>query len=286
MPAIDFISRLLAKVPHERMTMAEALEHEWLAGPSSQRSESQPVALGGDSTWEINSFDNDSDQEPDLFTNEDARSDDEGRWTRPGTVSGTNMESALDSRIDSGLSDESFSQPMGNLRLNTPAVRNNGRVQLSVVPAISPEQDGSPPSPPLTNDAIDIDPPQPMQPHQDNALPTPGASEPGNKRKLDGMTAFSSGSLSPPPATEKENSPQTPVKGAVNGARDGTPSTNETTGSKTKRGKDSSTPNAPPKRKTRMSLAAQETAKPNAANGAGSASARRSTRPRKSTRLQ
>ncbi|ORY22963.1 kinase-like domain-containing protein [Naematelia encephala] len=93
--AIDFISRLLEKQPSSRMSMNEALDHEWLAGPSSQHSESQRQVLGGDSMWDIQSFD----QSP--------RDD---LWTRPMTVSGTNLESAFD--LDSS---ESFSQPLEKL---------------------------------------------------------------------------------------------------------------------------------------------------------------------------
>ena len=227
--AIDFITRLLAKMPTERMTMAEALEHEWLAGPSSQHSESQPMALGGDSVWDINSFDED-DREEDLFTNDDeAPSDEEeGRWTRPATVSGTNMESFMGGT--SGHSDESFSQPMGNLRLTTPGMIPRSNLHM-VNGDSSRVHEVSPPSPPLTDEAMHIDqadqpsndsksangiaiPPSDQVPNgltakpdgpindTDTALLTPGASELGpgaNKRKLDGVSAFSSGSLSPPP---------------------------------------------------------------------------------------
>ena len=95
--------------------MAEALEHAWLAGPSSQRSDSQgAAALGGDSVWEIESFDESyrfgQDSEMDIGGGESLQSGDT-RWTRPSTISGTNMESQVYG------SDESFSQPMGLLHL-------------------------------------------------------------------------------------------------------------------------------------------------------------------------
>ena len=132
------------------MSMAEALDDDWLAGPSSQCTDSTSHALGGDSVWEIQSFDGEGSVEE-----EDGS---EGRWTRPATVSGTNMESGL-------VSDESFSQPMGNLRLTN--------AQFSS----------------LSNAA-----------HAHPLLtPPPSEVAPTLKRKVDKGNAFSSGSLSPPP---------------------------------------------------------------------------------------
>lgn len=106
MVAIDFISRLLAKEPADRLSMPEALVHAWLATPSSQSGESQSQInkLGGDSVWSIESFD------PDQERFESDEVEDGERWSRPMTASGTNFESDIPS-------DGSFSQPMGNLQL-------------------------------------------------------------------------------------------------------------------------------------------------------------------------
>src|SRR5689334_20535367 len=105
MRAIGFISGLLAKEPEDRLSMAAALEHDWLAGPLSQHTESQHSArLGGDSQWAIQVFADDS-FEP-------------AQWTGPPTGSPMILESA-----GADASDESFSQPMGNLHINTPASR-------------------------------------------------------------------------------------------------------------------------------------------------------------------
>ena len=196
------------------MTMAEALEHEWLAGPSSQHSESQPQALGGDSVWEINSFDNDDEErEDDLFTNNGDAMSDDGRWTRPATVSGTNMESAI-----GGGSDESFSQPMNNLRLTTPGIprSNLSAMHIQNGDSVRPHE-ASPPSPPLTDEPMLVDPIPPLDITRTTRPPllSPGASELGHiapntqqahKRKYDpGVSAFSSGSLSPPPPGSDES---------------------------------------------------------------------------------
>lgn len=105
---IQFISRLLEKRPADRMTMQEALQHPWLAGPSTQHSDSSRLGLGGDSVWDIQSFPSDA---PDP--------DEPGDWFRPPTVSGTNLESGLLG------SDTSFSQPMEMLRLATPTTPNH-----------------------------------------------------------------------------------------------------------------------------------------------------------------
>ncbi|WWD22805.1 hypothetical protein CI109_107299 [Kwoniella shandongensis] len=198
--AIDFIMRLLAKDPAERMTMTEALEHEWLAGPSSQHSESQRYVLGGDSKWSIESFDDSNDDEEDV-----------GEWSRPMTVSGTNHESAFEFG-----SEESFSQPMGNLHLDTPGLQSR-KIDLAN-PRNTEPLPVSPPSPPLT---ADLDP-NALQDGAAEVLPTPETSR-GNgylpKRKHSSQTPgelFSSGSLSPPPAVMNdlemiEQAPDQPI---------------------------------------------------------------------------
>lgn len=102
---IDFIKGLLNKSPEERFSMRQALEHPWLA--QAARVEHSPNRLGGDSVWSIESFD------PNQQRSEVDEEEDAERWSRPMTASGTNFESDIPS-------DRSFSQPMGNLKLNTP----------------------------------------------------------------------------------------------------------------------------------------------------------------------
>lgn len=96
---------LLEKLPEDRYSMAQALDHEWLAEPSSQTTESQLDRLGGDAMYDIESFSDDE-------VNERV-----GDWTRPSTASATNFGG---DSIRESTSHESFSQPMGNLRLETP----------------------------------------------------------------------------------------------------------------------------------------------------------------------
>ncbi|TYJ58676.1 hypothetical protein B9479_000512 [Cryptococcus floricola] len=119
--AIDFINRLLAKDPKERMTMKQALEHEWLAGPSSQsqftESQQEHHRLGGDSTWHIKEFD-DSSFESMPFG--EAKSE---VWGKPPTVSGTRIESMGgrdEEEVGEHEGSDDFSQPMTGLRLDTP----------------------------------------------------------------------------------------------------------------------------------------------------------------------
>ncbi|KAK8844646.1 hypothetical protein IAR55_006493 [Kwoniella newhampshirensis] len=176
--AIDFIMSLLAKDPTKRMTMIEALEHEWLAGPSSQHSESQRYVLGGDSKWSIESFDDSNDDNV----------DDVGQWSRPMTVSGTNHESAVEY-----CSEESFSQPMGNLHLDTP-ILNPKRYDIDVTK--HPADDTSllsPPSPPLTADLAD----KAAQQTGFESLPTPDTLQPDGE-------PFSFGTLSPAPTPARD----------------------------------------------------------------------------------
>jgi hypothetical protein len=167
MTAIGFISGLLAKEAEDRLSMAAALEHDWLAGPLSQHTESQHSArLGGDSQWAIQVFADDS-FEP-------------AQWTGPPAGSPMILESA-----EADASDESFSQPMGNLHINTPASRRYLAAAKSATAPLEADESMSPPSPPLTE-----------------AEPDDGGPGPGTKRKLPDdqpSAAFSSGSLSPPP---------------------------------------------------------------------------------------
>ncbi|KLT41616.1 Pkinase-domain-containing protein [Cutaneotrichosporon oleaginosum] len=220
----DFIERLLEPDPTKRMTMDQALLHEWLSGPSSLPSEpSQSQALFGDSMWNIQEFGSEfggtSDGGENMEMDADAvRSD----WTRPATMSATNFGSAAMvasmvptpgadmvvsvgeiKKASSVSSTESFSQPMENLRLTTAKVD-----ELLQSRAEATE------SPPFrTNGTVEMR----------DATPTPGnihGSSPkhapmdldssavtiGTKRKLplsSNENPFSSGSLSPPPEAAK-----------------------------------------------------------------------------------
>ena len=194
--------------------MEEALDHVWLAGPSSQTSESQRQKLGGDSMWFIESFDEDGCpaqvEGPDY------------QWTRPTTVSGTR-----------GESEESFSQPMGHLRIEAQsawrgdfaATPRDGRyfddeeIGESYKAVLRGALDASPPSPPLTEDKS-LDPnqleartDQRLTPHPDCETPISAAAL---KRKVasfesltgDSHAMFSSGSLSSAPESEGTSGPR------------------------------------------------------------------------------
>lgn len=142
---VDFIARLLEKDPQRRMTMAQALEHEWLAGPSSLPNESQSQALGGDSMWNIQSFDSiDFDDDRDDVDMEATA------WTRPQTVSMTNYGDSSNAEHLSGPSgasgDESFSQPMEKLRIHTAMVGSSlasadEREEAQAMDPITPPRD-------------------------------------------------------------------------------------------------------------------------------------------------
>lgn len=94
-----------------RMTMSQALDHDWLSEPSSQPMESPTIGLGGDSMWSIQSFDcSPSDIEFGYGPESSAKN-----WQRPAmtaTVSGTRLESGVEGSDD-------FSQPLTKLHLNT-----------------------------------------------------------------------------------------------------------------------------------------------------------------------
>lgn len=198
--AVDFIERLLEPDPTKRMTMEQALVHEWLSGPSSLPNESQSQSQGlfGDSMWNIQSFDSDaetSDGGEMEVDADDTRTD----WTRPVTMSATNFDSAS-AGDGSSLGGESFSQPMENLRLSTAKVNQ-----------LSPPREEATASPPSARNGTVA---------MRSATPTPGTVSPahangempmevdssavtvGAKRKLpwtNDKDAFSSGELSPPP---------------------------------------------------------------------------------------
>lgn len=115
------------------MSMSAALLHPWLAGSASQPSSSLP-GLGGDSTWDVHEVGSDV---------EGGNEEEEDGWTRPGTASGTNMESGL---LEAAESEEGFSQPMRGLDLNkrSPALENGVKRKhafssgsLSPPPAVS-----------------------------------------------------------------------------------------------------------------------------------------------------
>jgi hypothetical protein len=160
------------------MTMAQALNHEWLAGPSSQQTESQRHGLGGDSVWEIESLDDDYNYgggsgdgiaDADLdghhyngYTSgtgtgtgvdgDDRRQD----WSRPMTASGTNLESGMGQS-----SSEDFSQPMHNLHLDTPSGRKAFGVGASVVGHVNGNGNGNGPGPSGLRDGQIASPPTP-----------------------------------------------------------------------------------------------------------------------------
>jgi len=273
--------------------MEQALDHEWLAGPLSQTSESQRQKLGGDSMWSIESFDDD-------FPPEDGE-DADRRWTRPGTVSGTNLESGV-----GGDSVESFSQPMGNLRIHTAGDRGaTGIAAKSVFPVdepqsyncggvgslsddklppsapiVGPLSNASPPSPPLTDDQqeqeklyarLDAEP-TPLRTNGASVIgPRPLNRKPGSPtpaaKSVDGM--FSSSSLSPPPGSEERAGTPGPsvFRPASSTAKRPIVSTNA-------------------KRKTRDDTANTESiAVVGHDGGSARQSPRRSARPRKSIRL-
>lgn len=202
--------------------MAEALDHYWMSEPSSQEEGSQRYPLGGDSVFEIESFDEDYDPDNEPYA--------AGDWSRPMTASGTNLESGMGglhaASIDSA---DDFSQPLQQLKLKSSIGNMSSRLE--------PVHDSSPPSPPLTDERMDTPPrrtPTPSR-HVEEAAPvaelvqngessllTPdesfemvkpapkdahvGIDPPGTatKRKARDLDPFSSGSLSPPPTESIE----------------------------------------------------------------------------------
>lgn len=164
---ISFIGALLAKEAEDRMSMAEALEHPWLAEPASQDSESQRYPLGGDSVFEIESFD-DEDEDDNFMHDGGSYGTGNGDWSRPMTVSGTNLESGMGLNPHSSSEADDFSQPLQQLRLQSSLGRltlpQNG--SASRQNGLEHRQNSSPPSPPLTDEQIDM-PTDPALPESD-----------------------------------------------------------------------------------------------------------------------
>ncbi len=173
--------------------MAEALEHPWLVGTSSQESDHSLRETQSQRIWNIlDEFEEDGNSS--LFGDDNNRE----QWVRPATMSGTNFGGIEDS-------DTSFSQPMGNLRLGTPgtpardgiACPSGDRIPQTV------RTDQLPSSPPLTPSGL----PETVRKEsrtEPKSLPTPAPSAilTSVKRKSPGdqsKAMFSSGSLSPPP---------------------------------------------------------------------------------------
>ncbi|KAL7420282.1 hypothetical protein Q5752_005251 [Cryptotrichosporon argae] len=226
--AIDFIARLLAKDPAQRMSMAQALQHPWLAQPSSQPgSDSQPSILGGDSMWNVRSFDNFAgpveEGDDDHTSNAGSTTRRERHWTRPMTES-ANMPSALPSRSHSHFapptgddsdgkpvltgSSESFSQPMQNLHLYTPVPASGlgNEVEMDRVLPLKNETDAAAQRPANgsstnTNASRSTGKSYSATDAQVSSV-TPGKT----KRKVERSDWFSSGSLSPPPEDSAEAS--------------------------------------------------------------------------------
>jgi len=240
---IDFIGRLLAKDATQRMTLTDALDHDWLALPSSQHSEPAAYQLGGDSMYSIQDFDHFSDEESVSFS--------AGEWSRPMTASGTNLESGMglaDLRGASVESDDSYSQKVEDFHLHSSPGRNtrNGRS----LPHPLRSSMANPPSPPLTEERVqeeamdtgsgqkedaigdanelkdgeepvsrDITSPSPRDIQLESRGETPGTA---TKRKALEIDLFASGSLSPPPPDDVELS--TPMTSAH---KPSTPKSNE-----------------------------------------------------------
>lgn len=166
--------------------MAEALEHEWLAGPSSQP---QDLQQEEGPKFPIQDF-----IEDDGPAGEDmVRS-----WSRPATDSGTNMESGWRG------SDASFSQPMGNLNLGTPSSSRHDEV-LSVARHEALDATSS-------SFGMTVDPPL-QTPRSERMPPLEPAVQ--RKRKPDDggdLDPFSSGSLSPPPPEGVDITPTAPIR--------------------------------------------------------------------------
>lgn len=202
------------------MTLTDALEHDWLALPSSQHSEAPAYPLGGDSMYGIQDFDRSS-SPSDSF--------EAAEWSRPMTASGTNLESGMglaDFREESVESDDSYSQKVQNIQLNSdPAIARSRPDPLTLAASDkdvegnanghengkNTKNDGSPPSPPLTAERMDVEassttkpangdpgvPPTPSEAIiQPERVETPGTA---TKRKALEVDLFASGSLSPPP---------------------------------------------------------------------------------------
>jgi len=237
---IDFIGRLLAKDPTERMTLTNALDHEWLALPSSQHSEVPAYQLGGDSMYGITDFDNLSEDESVSFG---AASD----WSRPMTASGTNLASGMelaDVRAGSVDSDDSYSQKVEDFHLNS-SPRTKARGTKSIPHPLSLSTANSP-SPSTNDEKMDTGTsttqalqgdgaPQPngngrdlaVLPNENGVQIESGVETPNTatKRKALELDLFASGSLSPPPQEDIElSSPVTSMKPSTPQSAEASPS--------------------------------------------------------------
>jgi hypothetical protein len=209
----------------QRMTLTAALDHDWLALPSSQHSEGPAYQLGGDSMYSIQDFDHFSDEESVSFS--------AGEWSRPMTASGTNLESGMglaDLRGASVESDDSYSQKVEDFHLHSSPGRKAKNAK-SLPHPLSLSM-ANPPSPPLTEERIQVeDPdlgegqgqeengdvqdtgtkegnvnnvansPSPRNIQLESRGETPGTA---TKRKALEIDLFASGSLSPPPPDDVE----------------------------------------------------------------------------------
>jgi hypothetical protein len=209
------------------MTLTDALEHEWLALPSSQNSEAPVNRLGGDSQYLIKSWDSDS---------EDSVSFEAGEWSRPMTASGTNLASAInttDGRAASVESDDSYSQKVENFHLNSSpgsGVGAKGRNARSAPHPLSLST-ADLPSPPLKDEMMDLSASSMVEngdrnggqeqedghardksPNEIHIAPRAETEPPGTatKRKALEIDLFASGSLSPPPQEDIELSSPLP----------------------------------------------------------------------------
>lgn len=259
--AIDFITRLLDPEPTMRMTLTEALDHEWLAGPSSLPNESPSQVLGGDSMWNIQAFESANDVE------EEGPRD--RTWSRPMTAS-TNFDL-------SGTGD-SFSQPMEGLRLESKQAGNllspakeedesdNGddlrwqSPDTTVEDVVGQNGNGhvvNAANGAATSSGMDVDS---APPSSSSGMDVDSVSV-GSKRKLD-TSFFSSGSLSPPPEERCDR---------------------ETTPKPRKSPEEQTTPGAAPRRLTRAATA--KAASPTKTRTRGVTTSPNAPRPRKSKRL-
>lgn len=294
------------------MSMAEALEHPWLSEPASQESDSQRYPLGGDSMFEIESFDDEDENMHDGASYGTGNGD----WSRPMTVSGTNLESGMGLNRHPSSEADDFSQPLQQLRLQSSwgHLRPNGSAHPRN--GMDHRQNSSPPSPPLTDEQPEsalpesdlehqaskdtrpgAQPQMPIETNGEASLPTPSRSveerlqpsEPdemmleadvadtspttATKRKARDLELFSSGSLSPPPTESIELSSPVVKQGQDGEMEVGTPA-----------------PAPVVEGSTRETRAASETTerrstRANAKNATSSPVSTRTTRGRKSMRL-
>lgn len=190
--------------------------------------------------FEIESFDDDDN----FMQDGESYGTGNGDWSRPMTVSGTNLESGMGLNRHPSSEADDFSQPLQQLRLRSSWGHPlNGSAHAQT--GIENRQNSSPPSPPLTDEQVDMrtDPALPEselengevraeaevqmsdQKNGESSMPTPSESieerlQPDEamlqddvvdtspttvtKRKARDLELFSSGSLSPPPTESIE----------------------------------------------------------------------------------